>query len=245
MKTKKHTIFSMKIRLIQNVNWCDGGAIKDWARQNNHQLIYTKLYEYEAVPSKIDADALIVLGGPQNPHTTVEECHFYDASKIRAIIKKYVDAQKIVIGFCLGSQLIGEALGAEYSHSPYQEVGYVRGELIAEGRKDPLFSDFPDELDIGEWHNDMPGLNKDAVIIMKSEGCPRQIVRYSKYVYGFQTHMEFDRTSFINGIKESGESLELIGPYIKTKEDILAFNPFQMNELLSSILNKLIKSYLE
>ena len=235
----------MKIRLIQNIDWCDGGSIKNWAAKNCHQLIYTKLYKYEAVPNEIDADALIVLGGPQNPHTTVEECHFYDASKIRAIIKKYVDAQKIVIGICLGSQLIGEALGAEYSHSPYQEVGYVKGALTEEGRKDPMFSDFPDELNIGAWHNDMPGLKKDTVIIMKSEGCPRQIVKYSKYVYGFQTHLEFDRESYLNGIKESSESLDLKGPYIKTKEDILAFDPSRMNELLSSFLNKLIKSYLE
>ena len=245
MKMKKHTIFTMKFRMIQNEHWCDGGSIKDWAKQNNHQLIYTKLYEYEAVPNEIDADGLIVLGGPQNPHTTVEECPFYDASKIRALIKKYIDANKIVIGFCLGSQLIGEALGAEFSHSPYQEVGYVKGVFTSEGRKDPLFSSFPDEMEIGEWHNDMPGLTKDTVIIMKSEGCPRQIVRYSKYVYGFQTHLEFDRTSYLNGIKESSESLELNGPYIKTKEDILAFDPSKMNALLSSFLNKLVDLYLE
>lgn len=235
----------MKFRLIQNEDWCDGGSIKDWAIKNNHQLVYAKLYRFETVPSDIDADALIVLGGPQNPHTTVEECPFYDASKIRALIKKYIDANKIVVGFCLGSQLIGEALGAEYSHSPYQEVGYVKGVLTDEGRKDPLFSDFPNELDIGAWHNDMPGLTKDAIIIMKSEGCPRQIVRYSNLVYGFQTHLEFDCTSYLNGIKQSSESLALKGPYIKTKEDILTFNPSKMNELLSSFLNKLVKRYLE
>ena len=235
----------MKFRLIQNEDWCDGGAIKDWAAKNNHQLVYTKLYKYEAVPNEIDADALIVLGGHQNPHTTVEECPYYDASKIRALIKKYVDANKIVVGFCLGAQLIGEALGAEYSHSPYQEVGYIKGELTSEGRKDPLFSDFPNELDIGAWHNDMPGLTKDAIIIMKSEGCPRQIVRYSKLVYGFQTHLEFDRTSYLNGLEKSSESLDLKGPFIKTKEDILSFDPSQMNNLLSSFLTKLVKLFLE
>ena len=167
----------MKIRLIQNESWCDGGSIKDWAKKNNHQLMYTKLYKYESLPNEVDTDFLIVLGGPQNPHTTMEECPYYDASKIRALIDKYISASKIVIGFCLGSQLIGEALGAEYSHSPYQEVGYVKGTFTEEGRKDPLFSEFPNELDIGAWHNDMPGLTKDTVIIMKSEGCPRQIVR--------------------------------------------------------------------
>lgn len=236
----------MKFRLIQNEDWCDGGSIRDWAAKNNHELVYTRLYKYEALPSEMDADALIILGGPQNPHTTVEECPFYDASKIRALVKKYIDANKIVIGFCLGSQLIGEALEAEYSHSPYQEVGHVKGVFTSEGRKDPLFSDFPDELEIGAWHNDMPGLTKDATILMYSEGCPRQIVRYSKFVYGFQTHLEFNHESYQNGIKECTESLRTLkGPYIMKKEDILAFDPSKMNELLSSFLNKLIKLYLE
>ena len=91
----------------------------------------------------------------------------------------------------------------------------------------------------------MPGLTKDAVVLMKSEGCPRQIVRYSKYVYGFQTHLEFNRASLINGVKCCTESLNIKGPYIKTKEDILAFDSSKMNELLSSFLNKFVKLYLE
>ena len=57
--------------------------------------------------------------------------------------------------------------------------------------------------------------------------------------------MEFDRETYLNGIKESSESLDIKGPYIKTKEDILSFDPSEMNELLSSFLNKLTKLYLE
>lgn len=39
----------------------------------------------------------------------------------------------------------------------------------------------------------MPGLTPEAKIIAYSEGCPRQIIEYSKLVYGFQCHMEFNR----------------------------------------------------
>lgn len=46
-------------------------------------------------------------------------------------------------------------------------------------------------LEVGHWHNDMPGLVHDANIIAYSEGCPRQIIAYSNLVYGFQCHMEF------------------------------------------------------
>ena len=236
----------MKIRIIQHEDWLDGGCIVSWASKHNYELVYTKLYKYEQVPSEIDADVLFIMGGPQNPATTVEECPYYDTSKIKALINKYVSSNKIVFGICLGAQLIGEALGAKYSHSPYQELGFPKGTLTKEGREDKFLSDFPNETFIGAWHNDMPGLTKDAVILMYSEGCPRQIVRYSKYVYGFQTHMEFDHRSIVDGIKASTDELsKLKGPYIQKEEELLAFDTTKMNNLLCSFLDRMIKDYLE
>ena len=236
----------MRIRIIQHEDWIDGGCLVPWAHKNNYELVYTKLFNYEQVPVDIDADALFIMGGPQNPETTVEQCPYYDTSKIKKLIKKYVDSNKIVFGICLGSQLIGEALGAKYSHSPNQELGFVKGILTKEGREDKFLSNFPNETFIGAWHNDMPGLTKDTAILMYSEGCPRQIVRYSKYVYGFQTHMEFDHRSLVDGFKASEAELDkLKGPYIQNKEQVLAFDTTEMNNLLCSFLDKMIQDYLK
>ena len=236
----------MRIRIIQFEEWVDGGCILSWAHKHQYELVVTKLFKYESLPVEVDTDALFILGGPQNPATTLEECPYYDTSKIKALIKKYVDANKIVYGICLGSQLIGEALGAKFSHSPNKEIGAIKGFLTEEGRKDKFLSDFPNELYIGAWHNDMPGLTKDASILMYSEGCPRQIVRYSKYVYGFQTHMEFDHRSLQEGLKASKDELKgLKGPYIQKEEEILSFDTSEMNNLLCSFLNKMIEDYLK
>lgn len=235
----------MRIRIIQFEEWLDGGCLVDWAKKKSHELIYTKLYKHESIPEEVE-DAIFIMGGPQNPATTLEECPYFDANKIKALIKKYADSNKIVFGICLGSQLIGEALGAKYSHSPYQELGFMKGILTEEGRKDKNLSDFLNETYIGSWHNDMPGLTKDASILMYSEGCPRQIVRYSRFVYGFQTHMEFDHRSLVDGFEASKDEIpELKGPYIQKQEDILAFDTTKMNNLLCSFLDKLIKDYLE
>ncbi len=46
----------------------------------------------------------------------------------------------------------------------------------------------------------MPGLTDNSVIIAESDGCPRQIVRCGKYVYGFQTHMEFTHEIIAAGL---------------------------------------------
>ena len=235
----------MKIRVIQFEDWVDGGYLKTWAKEKGHKLRYTRLFNNEELPSDIESDALIILGGPQDPNTTVEQCPYYDTSKIRPLIKKYADDNRIVFGTCLGAQLIGEALGAKYSHSPNKEIGFTKGTLTKDGREDEYLSHFPDVTDIAGWHNDMPGLTNDAKILMYSEGCPRQIVRYSKLVYGFQTHMEFDHSSLEIAVKACAEELKTLkGPYIQSKEEILNFDTAYMNSLLGNFLDKLVADYL-
>ncbi|WP_439952646.1 glutamine amidotransferase-related protein, partial [Escherichia coli] len=64
-----------------------------------------------------------VMGGPQDPATTLEECMYFDSKGEQALIASAVKTGKAVIGICLGSQLIGEALGAPFAHSPEKEIG--------------------------------------------------------------------------------------------------------------------------
>ena len=234
----------MRIRFIQNEDWLDGGAYVTWAKRCNHIIMFTKCYLYEEVPSEVDADMLVVLGGFQNPDTTKDECPFFDNQKEKELINKYISANKIVLGSCLGSQLIGSALGAKHEHSPSVEVGYTMGYLTEEGKKDKFFKDFPDKFNIGGWHYDMPGLTKDAKVLMYSEGCPRQIIRYSKYVYGFQTHMEFDKTTLLSGINHSRNTmLNIKGKHIRTIEELLSFDTSEMNNALYSFLDKIVEDY--
>ena len=36
------------------------------------------------------------------------------------------------------------------------------------------------------------GLTEDAVVLATSQGCPRQMIRFSPKHYAFQAHLEFD-----------------------------------------------------
>jgi GMP synthase (glutamine-hydrolysing) len=85
-------------------------------------------------------DLLIVMGGPQSPATTTDECPHFDAAAERALISKCVAADKAVIGVCLGSQLIGEALGAKFDHSPEMEIGKFPITLTPQGRTNEKFA---------------------------------------------------------------------------------------------------------
>ena len=165
----------MKVHFIQQDEWVEPGEYLAWAERHGCEVSFTKCWQFEPVPETVDADFLIVLGGWQCPATTKAECGYYDAEAEERLIRRCVESGKVVVGACLGAQLLGDAMGANFAHSPEREVGPVKARLTAAGRADPLFAAFPDTFLAGAWHNDMPGLTEDSVVIAESDGCPRQI----------------------------------------------------------------------
>ncbi len=233
----------MKVHFIQQEAWVEPGEYLAWAQRRGHELSFTRCWLHDELPAAPDADLLIVLGGCMSPETTKQECPFYDAAAEMRLIRQYAEAGRAVIGVCLGAQLLGQALGARYAHSPEKEIGPVRAWLTEEGRRDPFLKGFPAVFDAGAWHNDMPGLTEGAAILAASEGCPRQIVRYGKYVYGFQTHMEFTHEIVEAGLRETAGALPAGGRFVQTPEALLAYDYTDMNRLLSSFLDALAEEY--
>jgi GMP synthase (glutamine-hydrolysing) len=91
----------------------------------------------------------------------------------------------------------------------------------------------------------MPGLTPEATLIAYSEGCPRQIVEYSKLVYGLQCHMEFNREVVELLIAYStGELATLVDHKYVQQPDVLRQNDYsQMNEALFAFLDRLAREY--
>lgn len=222
------------------------GAYETWVRSRGHKAFYSRLYAGELLPQSVDdIDLLVVMGGPQSPATTAEECPHFDAGAEKALVAKAVAAGKAVVGICLGAQLIGEALGAPYKHSPEKEIGKFPIELTADGLSNRKFAHFGERLDVSHWHNDMPGLTDGATIIAKSEGCPRQIVEYSDLVYGFQCHMEFTPKVIELLIAASdAELVTLTGHRFVQQPETLRANDYSaMNEFLFVFLDQLSEAY--
>ena len=184
---------------------------------------------------------LIIMGGPQSPATTLKECPWFDAQAEMRLIGRAIEAGKTVIGVCLGSQLIGEALGAAFCHSPEKEIGKFPVRLTDAGKANPLFKDFGHELNVGHWHNDMPGLTPQAKVLAYSEGCPRQIVQYGERVYGFQCHMELTPEVVELLIEHSPNDLRRAAEFrfVETAEKLRSHDYREMNQVLFSFLDKL------
>ncbi|MEG6412120.1 type 1 glutamine amidotransferase [Enterobacter roggenkampii] len=232
----------MHIHFIIHEHFEAPGAYEIWGKSRGCSLSYTRVYQGDPLPEELGGtDLLIIMGGPQSPATTREECPWFDAQAEKALISRAIEAGKTVIGVCLGSQLIGEALGAAFCHSPEKEIGKFPVRLTDAGKANPLFEGFGSVLNVGHWHNDMPGLTPQAKVLAYSEGCPRQIVQYSERVYGFQCHMELTPEVVELLIEHSQNDLRRAGEFrfVETAEKLRSHDYREMNEVLFSFLDKL------
>lgn len=233
----------MRIHFVVHESFESPGAYLPWAEERGYALSWSRVYDGEALPASAEGfDMLVVFGGPQSPRTTIEECPYFDAHAEQRLIRQAIDAGRIVIGICLGSQLIGEALGAKVLQSPEKEIGHFPITLTEAGKQHPLLSHFGSPLTVGHWHNDMPGLTAQATVLAVSEGCPRQIVQYSESVFGFQCHMEFTAEATEALIQHSAQELaEAKGKrFIRSVAEMREWNYREMNEKLWQFLDKLL-----
>lgn len=236
----------MKVHFIIHEVFEAPEAYETWARERRCDFSFTKLYENETLPESIDEfDMLIVMGGPQSPDTTKTECPHFDGEAEIRFIRQCADSGKAIVGVCLGAQLLGEAFGARYEHSLEGEIGKFPITLTEDGLQDPLIAHFGETFDSGHWHNDMPGLTPDSKVLAYSEGCPRQIVRYADFAYGFQCHLEFTKSGIEGLIANSGDALvEPINKRFVQSAAALRNNDYSdMNAKLVTFLDNLAAAY--
>ncbi|VAX21404.1 Glutamine amidotransferase, class I [hydrothermal vent metagenome] len=235
----------MRIHFIVHEEYEGPGALIDWAEKHRFDISFSRVYLFDKLPSPNDFDLLFVMGGPQSTYTTINEVPYFDSQREKMLILDSTKNSKAVIGICLGAQLVGEAMGSPVTKSHEKEIGVFPISLTDEGKRNILFSHFPDTVNVGHWHGEMPGLTSESIIIAESEGCPRQIIEYSKFVFGFQCHLEFTKESVENLISHSEEELKNSADkkYVQSESEFLIYDFNEMNELLFGFLDKLILEY--
>ena len=236
----------MKVHFVLHENFEVPGAYLKWAQERGHQVTTTKVYENEALPETVDEiDFLIVMGGPQSPDEDREAFPYYDPQAEIELIQKAIKADRYIVGVCLGAQLLSVAYGAEYEHSPEREIGVFPITLTEAGLKDEHVKVLGPTLITGHWHGDMPGLSEDAVVLATSQGCPRQIIRFSSKHYAFQAHLEFDSEAVDLLIAADGEDvLEEQSQnldFVQQPDVIRNYDYREMNAKLYAFLDSLTK----
>jgi GMP synthase (glutamine-hydrolysing) len=236
----------MKILCISHASFEKLGYIETWANKKNHVIRKVNPYRGETLP-KIDGfDFIIIMGGPQSMLQIEDAPYLIDEIEF---IKEALKLNKCILGICLGAQLIAEALGAKTEHSHHREVGMYLIELLDEAKNDPVFKHFPSKFEAMHWHYHMPGLPENAVLLAKSEGCPRQAFRYGDRVYGLQFHFEMTESLLAGMVENCLSDLVQKGKYVRPVKEILETDCSEINLKLESILeylsNLLNNKYIE
>lgn len=226
----------LRIHYFQHVPFEGLGYIETWCCEKEHLLTSTKWFEAGSLPGVSDIDWLIVMGGPMGVYDN-KQYAWIDVEK--HFIKLCIDAGKVVIGICLGAQLIASALGAKVYPNKEKEIGWFPVQLTEAGKRSAWFNDFPQTFTVLHWHGDTFDLPAGAELLVKTNACLNQAFAYQKNVLALQFHFETTRQSLSNMIHYCRHEL-VSGDFIQAETELeegAGYIP-AANCLLEAILNK-------
>ena len=237
----------MRILVLQHIKIEDPGYIKDLMINDGVELTTVELDEGEKIPTDLSKfDAMFCMGGPMD--TWMEKKHPWLVDEKKAIKEFVVNLQKPYLGFCLGCQLLGEAVGGKVVMSDPSEIGILNIDFLKSKNKDLLFSSFPDKIKSLQWHSyEVVDLEKkkDVTLIASSAVTKYQIFRYQKHAYGIQFHIEIKDTTVNEWgcVPEYKSALEKeLGPDALEKFDLAAReNMANMNKYSQILYNNFKK----
>ncbi|MGH8046682.1 MAG: type 1 glutamine amidotransferase [Chthoniobacterales bacterium] len=206
----------MNLHVLQHIH-CEGpGCIADWARERGATISTTHLYRGESLPDPGTVDFLVVMGGPMNIYQ--DRDHPWLLGE-RAFIKAHISAGKPVVGVCLGSQFLADALGGRVIQNPHIEIGCFPVEFTAEARA--RFPFLPASLPVTHWHGDTFVLPAGALRLATSVACLNQGFVYGNHVLALQFHPEVTHTDLVAWVQSFDANPEP-SAYVQTGETILA-----------------------
>lgn len=208
----------MRIRSIQHVPFEGIGAIADWAATRGHEVAGTHVY-LESFPHPGEFEMLVVMGGPMNIY---QEREFPWLAEEKRFIRAAIDEGKLVLGICLGAQLLADVLGGEVVRGEQPEIGWFPVELSPQGAESAVFGVLPTRFETLHWHGDTFTIPPGACRTASSELTPNQAFEYdSGRVVALQFHLEATLGSWSELAAECAGELDPVGPWVRSAAEML------------------------
>jgi GMP synthase-like glutamine amidotransferase len=194
----------MRLHYFQHVPQEGLGTIEEWAKKRGWTITKTSFFAGEPVPSLDDVDWLVVMGGPMSVN---DEDTLPWLKPEKQFIASAIQAKKTVLGFCLGSQLIANALGAKVKKNAHKEIGWFELRFTKAGLGSKAFKRFPKRLTVYQWHGETFDIPVKASLAATNDICSNQALVHGDRVIGMQFHLEVTKNDVESWIKHGPEDL--------------------------------------
>ncbi|MCF3638972.1 type 1 glutamine amidotransferase [Rhizobium sp. TRM95111] len=200
----------MRILVIENNAATNLGLVGKALDEAGATIDLRRPFESQPLPvDETDHDALIVLGGPQS--AVDDAAHPYLPDVVR-LLRRFGDADRSVLGICLGSQLLARAYGGVNIIGTAPEFGWQRIETTAEGRSDRLLADLGTTFTSFQWHGDTFELPPGALRLCTGSIVANQAFRVGRAAYGTQFHFEAGRDTVARWTDAFPDAVEAMEP---------------------------------
>jgi GMP synthase-like glutamine amidotransferase len=108
----------------------------------------------------------------------------------KRFIARAIGSSKVVLGICLGAQLIASSLGAKVRVNPEREIGWHPIEPAPEASRSAFASLFQAPMEVFHWHGETFELPPGATHLARSAACEHQAFSLGERVLGLQFHLE-------------------------------------------------------
>ena len=181
----------VRIAVVENMEKTLLGTVGRALDEAGAKIDWFRPWQDGALPSGTDDhDGLIVLGGKQS---AVDDADYPYLPALAGVMRRFGDADKSVLGICLGSQLLARAYGGENILGSAKEFAWTPLDVTPEGAADPLFRGLGPRFESFHWHVDTFSLPDKAVQLVSGPAVANQCFRIGRAAYGMQFHFEAER----------------------------------------------------
>lgn len=164
-------------------------TVAEWAHERDVDLRVIRVDAGDPLPEPATVKRLVVLGGGMNTDEAAE--HRWIPTERDWLARIIEQDRADVLGICLGSQLLAEALGGTVGRSDAREIGWTRVRITDAGLDDRVFGCLPAQFDAMQWHGDAWTLPPDAQLLATGDGCATQAFGFGDRIRAVQFHPEF------------------------------------------------------
>jgi GMP synthase-like glutamine amidotransferase len=207
----------MRIHYLQHVPFEDLANIEAWAKKKGHEVSGTMLFLAEPLPGREEFDWLVIMGGPMNIY---EDDLYPWLAREKEFIRQAIADDKIVLGICLGAQLMADALGGKVVRNGHKEIGWFPVKLTSGAKSSKIFGVLPEEFVAFHWHGDTFDIPPGAKRAAESQACQNQAFELGRAV-GLQFHLESSMDSIDHLILNCSDELK-DGKYVQRPKELLS-----------------------